>query len=206
MRRRLIALWVSPRCSEAAQESVDLAIEFKDKGVVGVDISGNPRSPFAPFQPLLLRARAAGLPLAVHFAEISHEEETAAMLALRPERLGHACCLSDAEERALIASRIPVEVCMTSNVRTRSVPSYEAHHLRRLLSASHPVALCTDDPGLFHTSLSDEYVAAAKAFGLSRAELLRIASGAVEFCFASESLRATLRAAFRKAEDALSTA
>lgn len=185
---------------------MNLAIELKDKRVVGVDISGNPRSPFAPFQPLLLRARAAGLPLAVHFAEISHEVETAAMLALRPERLGHACCLSEAEERALIDSRIPVEVCMTSNVRTRSVASYEAHHLRRLLAAGHPVSLCTDDPGLFHTSLSDEYIAAARAFGLSRAELLRIAEGAVEFCFAGEATRKHLRDIFKKADHALNSA
>ena len=192
------------RLSEAATETVDLAIELKGKGVIGVDISGSPRAaPFASFEPLLLRARAAGLPLAVHFAEIPHDVETAAILALRPERLGHACYLSESEERALIASKIPVEICMTSNLRTRSVPSYEAHHLRRFLAVKHPVSLCTDDPGVFHTTLSTEYIVAAKHLGLTSAELYRLAAGSIEFCFADEELKAKLRATFKKAAESL---
>lgn len=125
------------------------------------------------------------------------------MLALRPERLGHACYLSEKEEAALFASRIPVEICMTSNVRTRSVPSYEAHHLKRLLAAGHPVSLCTDDPGLFHATLSGEYLFAANALGLTQQELYRIASSAVEFSFADEAIKTRLRASFSQAAQSL---
>lgn len=75
-------------------------------------------------------------------------------------RLGHKC---------LQELRIPVELCLTSNVITESVPSYVEHHFAQLWAAGHPIALCTDDCGVFCTSLSQEFAHAAKAFRLSGA-------------------------------------
>jgi adenosine deaminase len=191
-----ILLITSSSFRDAAKESVDLATEFRDAGVVGVDISGNPRVSYPQFEPFLRRARGAGLPLAVHFAEVPDPVESAAILALRPDRLGHACYLNDKEEAALLSSRIPVEICMTSNLRSRSVPSYEAHHFRRLHAAGHPLVLCTDDPGVFHTTLASEYQVAAQIFSLTKQQLLQLAVAPVEFCFADTKTKERLRATF----------
>lgn len=50
------------------------------------------------------------------------------MMAFQPERFGHLCCLDDALERLHYEARIPVELCLSSNIVTQSVPSYPDHH------------------------------------------------------------------------------
>ncbi len=49
---------------------------------------------------------------------------------------------------------VPVELCITSNIKTITFPSAEAHHFAKLYESKHPVVLCTDDSGVFGTSLS----------------------------------------------------
>ena len=72
--------------------------------------------------------------------------ETAAMLAFRPERLGHMCCLDEALEAQHRSSRIPVELCLSSNVMTQSVDSYVEHHFRDFFRAgevpARPLCCC----------------------------------------------------------------
>lgn len=67
-------------------------------------------------------------------------------------------------------SKVPLEICLTSNDKTESVPGYDDHHFRHYLQAGHPVALCTDDSGVFQTTLSQEYFHAAETFSLQGAQ------------------------------------
>ena len=97
--------------AEAAAETVALAAEFAGRGVVGVDLSGDPRKgDFATWRPALEAARAAGLRLTLHAAEVENAAEFEQMLAFEPDRLGHAvtAAADDRLRAALLASRIPV--------------------------------------------------------------------------------------------------
>ena len=82
---------------------------------------------------------------------------------------------------------------------TGGTPSLERHHFADLYNAKHPLSICTDDCGLFSTSLSNEYYLAASTFGLSKTELFRLAQGAVEFVFADDEVKKSLRTVFERA-------
>ncbi|KAL3696727.1 hypothetical protein R1sor_010803 [Riccia sorocarpa] len=115
----------------AAMETVELAWELRHRGVVGIDLSGDPAvGTWNTFLPALMRAKQLGLPLTLHCGEVPRPEEIRAMIALKPSRLGHVCCLEEKEWRLLLESQIPVEVCLTSNVRTEVIPSVNDHHFR----------------------------------------------------------------------------
>jgi len=86
-----------------------------------------PRTPLRCAFPAAARcSRARGA------AQVFNPDETAAMLALRPERLGHMCYLDAPLEAALAAARTPVELCLTSNLATRSVGALRNHHFAAL--------------------------------------------------------------------------
>lgn len=90
------------------------------------------------------------------------------------------------------ASNIPVELCLTSNVKTQSVPGYVDHHFKQFYAAKHPVVLCTDDPGVFATCLSKEYAIAAKSFQLQQSDIMELAERAVAYTFASQQEKHSL--------------
>ena len=77
-----------------------------------------------------------------------------------------------------------------------------AHHFGDLARAGHPVVLCTDDSGMFGTTLSREYALAAVAFKLGAAQLRRLAAACVDHAFAEPEVKAALRAQLARRLDA----
>ncbi|KAG1670376.1 hypothetical protein FOA52_000136 [Chlamydomonas sp. UWO 241] len=99
----------------------------------------------------------------------------------------------------LLASRIPVELCLTSNVLTGGAASVANHHFGELRAAGASVALCTDDSGVFGTSLSEEFATCARSFRLGRADLAALCVSAVDYTFCSARECAWLARAARDA-------
>ncbi|KAK2358998.1 N6-mAMP deaminase [Trifolium repens] len=183
--------------TEAAMETVMLALEMRRFGVAGIDLSGNPAvGEWVTYLPALKFAREQGLRVTLHCGEVPNSRELHDMLDFLPERIGHACFFEEDHWRKLKSSKIPVELCLTSNIRTLSVPSIDVHHFGDLYNAKHPVVLCTDDSGVFSTSVSNEYKIAASSFGLGRKEMLELSKNAVEFIFADNTVKEDLRNIF----------
>ncbi|CAL9015186.1 unnamed protein product [Prunus brigantina] len=190
--------------TEAAMETVKLALEMRDLGVVGIDLSGNPIvGEWMTFFPALKFAREQGLYITLHCGEVPNPKEIRAMLDLLPQRIGHACCFEEEEWKRLKSLNIPVEICLTSNIRTNSVRSIEVHHFADLYNSKHPLVICTDDSGVFSTSLSKEYNLAASAFGLGRRELFQLARNAIEYIFADDEVKRELKEIFNSVEKKL---
>lgn len=119
-----------------AHEVLALARQFAGRGVVGLDLCGDPkRSGVEGLGPALdAQAReGTGLGLTVHFGEIAcsgSEAELATLLSWRPDRLGHACHVGEAARRDIVArGGLGLELCLSCNVQAGMVTGgFEAHH------------------------------------------------------------------------------
>jgi adenosine deaminase len=124
------------------------------------------------------------------------EEVWAALRELGGERTGHG--IGAAAGPALLAClaerRIALKACPTSNVRTGTVPSLREHPLPALLDAGVPVTLATDDPGMFHANLNNEYLLCHHQFGLGPGELADTARAGARAAFCPEPARTAVLA------------
>jgi aminodeoxyfutalosine deaminase len=171
---------------EPAQRVAELAAERVDRGVVAFGIGGSEeRGPAEWFGEVFAFARSAGLHLTAHAGESMGPESGWAALRLGAERIGHG--IRSVDDPALIAHlrerRIPLEICITSNLVTGVVARLEDHPVRRLYDAGVPIVLNTDDPAMFGCTLTGEFQLVARAFGFSEAELRGIAENGFRYAF-----------------------
>ncbi|KAH9850626.1 Metallo-dependent hydrolase [Lenzites betulinus] len=147
---------------ETAAECVRCAVQLKEAGrrVVGVDLCGDPKAGnMDEFAEHFRIAKAAGLGVTLHIAEVPDcpPSETLRLLSYKPDRLGHATFLSPAAKQVVHTDEMCIEICLSSNLLCKTVPTLDAHHLRYYLGHDHPVAICTDDILPFRNSLLGEY-------------------------------------------------
>jgi adenosine deaminase/aminodeoxyfutalosine deaminase len=167
-------------------EIAQLAARYVDDGAVSFGIGGDEqRGPAHEFRKAYRYAKDAGLRLTAHAGETDGFESVRNALDIGAERIGHGIRAIDDLDlcRRLRDERIPLEVCITSNVRTGAVPSLEAHPIRRLVDAGLIVTLNTDDPGMFGSDLITEFHLAKEVFGLTDTELATIRQNAFEYRF-----------------------
>ncbi|GAN00815.1 adenosine deaminase-like protein-like [Mucor ambiguus] len=183
---------------EEAQEVVDLALAFRSQGVVGVDLCGDVKvGLFENLKPAFERAKQHGFPLTLHFNEVlENVAESASLLSIQPNRLGHATFLDDYCRKTIYGQNIPIEICMTSNILCKTVKTVEEHHIKELLVDNHPFILCTDDKGVFFSESSNEYKLAAETFSLSKEELFTITLRSVDAIFADDTIKQSLKQDF----------
>jgi adenosine deaminase len=182
----------------AADATLDVALRVAPDGLVSFGLGGPeqgvPRSQFAEH---FAAARAAGLHSVPHAGESTGPESVwQALDLLGAERIGHG--IAAARDEALMArlagDGIVLEVCPTSNVRTRSVPSLGDHPLPALVAAGVPVTINSDDPPMFSTTLNHEYLVAADLLGLDEAGVAGLARSAVSASFLDPARQAALLA------------
>src|SRR6266568_811741 len=141
----------------AAQEVFELAARFRQRNVVAVGIGGDEqKAPPELFRDDYAYAAGQGLRLTAHAGESAGPESIWGALNLGAERIGHGLTASqDPELIEEVATRqIPVEICLTSNVRTGCCSKISDHPVRRYFDQGLMVTLNTDDPSMFGTSIT----------------------------------------------------
>ena len=171
---------------EKALDVARLAAERVERGTIAFGIGGDEvRGPVEWFGGVFRFALDAGLHLTVHAGESDGPESVWGALRLGAERIGHGIRAADDPKllEYLRERDIPLEICISSNVETRVVPSLRDHPVRRIYDAGVPLVLASDDPAMFHTTLTREYDLAAREFGFTDEELRGIIGNGFRYAF-----------------------
>ncbi|MBV9858326.1 MAG: adenosine deaminase [Streptosporangiaceae bacterium] len=185
-----------------AMATLEHALSDPPRALTGFGIGGieGARAPYLDIiRDVFGAAAAAGLHCVPHAGETTGPETIwEAIGRLHAERIGHGLnCLADPRlVTYLRETQLPLDVCPTSNVRTRQVAALADHPLPRMLAEGLLVTLNSDDPPMFGTSLSNEYLVAATVLGLSPAELTALASNAVRASFLDENSKDSILAEY----------
>jgi adenosine deaminase len=162
---------------------VEKAIRYVSRGVVGIDIAGprpgGGRYPYRELAPLVEEGRAAGLGVTIHVGEEGEEHGEAeigeVIEHLRPDRIGHGILSARNPElmAALHEREIVLEICPTSNLLTRALPSEEAvrETFRAFVEHGVPFTIATDGPEMMRTHLRDEFELLQRIGALDEDEL-----------------------------------
>ena len=173
---------------EAAARVFHKAAELRKQypSVVGIGIGGDEaRGPANDFRDLYAEAKADGLHLTVHAGESIGPESVWAAVNIGAERIGHALSAQQDNElvEILAKKQIPLELNITSNLRTGCCLKLENHPVRLYFEEGLMITLNSDDPPFFGANLLDEYVLAHKEFAFSLDQMRELAANSVEASF-----------------------
>ncbi len=173
---------------EAAGKVFRKAAEMKrdHPSIIGIGIGGDERKgPAELFRDVYSEARDAGLRLTAHAGEAIGPESIWGALNIGAERLGHALTAThDAELIHLLSERqVPLEICMTSNVKTGCCATLADHPVRKYFDEGLMVTLNSDDPTMFGSDLEGEYLLAHDEFGFTEEHLRELAANSIEASF-----------------------
>jgi aminodeoxyfutalosine deaminase len=189
--------------AEAAMRVLDVARRCASTSIVAFGIGGDElRVATDEFRSVYHRAAELGFHRLIHAGEIGGPDKIReAVELLGAERIGHGiAAIRDPDLMDLLADRrIALEICPQSNLRTGALallldgvrPQMKHHPLARLFRHGIPIALSTDDPAMFHTTLLQEYEN-ARLTGLTEPELLRVAQMSFDHAFISETEKRAL--------------
>ena len=184
--------------SEISLEIAELAVIFRDRGVVGFDIAGDefghpPKRHLDAFQHI----RNRNFNITIHAGEAFGPESIwQAIQICGTQRIGHGTRLIEdmvvqgtriermgSLSRFLQDKRIPFEMCLSSNLQTGVAESIENHPFNVLYKNAFRVMLCTDNRLMSNTTLTNEMSLAVQYFGLTLRDLEKITINAMKSAF-----------------------
>ncbi len=180
-----------------ALEMAELAVAYKHQGVVAFDLAGGELGNPASAHALAFDyARQHDLSVTVHAGEGDGPASIReAVHRCGADRVGHGTRLREDSslEAYLIDHRIALEVCPTSNVQTRVVPTFAEHPLARYVLMGAVVTINTDNRLMSGVSLTDEYVKCAQHLNFDLDTLANLAMTSFDAAFLPHDQRERLR-------------
>jgi adenosine deaminase len=188
------------RQAARSREIAELAVRHRDAGVVGFDIAG-PEAGYRPTRHLdaFEYVRGENFHITIHAGEsFGLPSIWEALQHCGAERLGHGVRIVDditvrddgSVELGRLAAyvrdrRVPLEMCPTSNVHTGAAVSIEEHPIDLLRRLRFRVTLNTDNRLMSNVTLSGEFEALDRAFGIGLGEMEWLTINAMKSAFAA---------------------
>jgi adenosine deaminase/aminodeoxyfutalosine deaminase len=174
--------------AEEAARVFRKAAELRERypSIVGIGIGGDEaRGGAELFRELYAEAKAAGLRLTAHAGESVGPESIWAAINIGAERVGHALSAQNDRELmdVLAEKQIPLEINVTSNVRTGCCKGLEEHPVKLYFESGLMVTINSDDPPMFGSDLLGEYVLVQERFEFSLEQMRELAANSVEASF-----------------------
>lgn len=188
-----------------ASTVVDFAIDHKDT-FIALDLADNEEG-FDPkvFAPLFQKAKKSGLHITVHSGETPQPQSAHwvkdSIEILGAERIGHGIqIINNPDVLSFVKSqKIPLEVCPISNYLTQSFKTYEEHPIRQLMHQGILITVNSDDPGVFGTTLTDDYEVLHRIHNFTAEDFRRCNQTAFENSFLPEQQKNIFKADFFEA-------
>ena len=189
---QLILCFLRHLSEEAALETLEQALPFRDKFIgVGLD-SSEVGHPPEKFKNVFAQAGALGLHLVAHAGEEGPPAYIwSALDVLGVERIDHGVqSIHDAAlMQRLARARVPLTVCPLSNQKLCVFPDLADHNIGALLDAGLCVTINSDDPAYFGGYMNENFVQTFAATGLTAQQAYQLAANSFEASFISETQR-----------------
>jgi adenosine deaminase CECR1 len=148
-----------------------------------------------------MRRQIPGVNLSIHAGEVDepnrHVRDT---LLLGAQRIGHGVNLIDDPDTMLLMrhGKVLVEINLISNLLLDYVSDFSEHPFPEYLRTGIPVALSTDDRGMWDSNLTDEFYVAVKEFNLSWQEIQSLSENSLQHAFVEDAIKQTLLENYRR--------
>lgn len=193
---RLIASVNRHESVQLAEKVLQLAVNRKEAGILGVDLAGSEANfSAAPFKGVFKEAQQAGMRITIHAGEWGGADNVReAIEEFNADRIGHGVRVMEAPSVVALARERGVifEVCPTSNYQSGVVPILKDHPFPAMLTSGLNVTLNTDDPSISQITLSSECQVACETLGVPLSKLTECTLAAAKAAFLGEGERGSL--------------
>ncbi len=174
---------------EYSEKLAQKAIKYKNEKVVALDLAGAEKGyPAKEHLEAFYRARNENINLTIHAGEdFGPESIHQAVHYCGAHRIGHGVRLIEDPElmEYINDHRLPLEICLTSNIQTDAVKDFKSHPFKQYLERGVRVTLNTDSRTVSDTTMTDEYTKAVKHYNLSLANIRQLIINGFKAAFIS---------------------
>ena len=188
--------------SEKGMERLNMLTPYLGKGLIGIGLGGSEQTfPADPYADVYKEAGERGFRLTAHAGEAAGSKSIWTVIEkLGVERIGHGVRAN--EDPQLISllkqKQIPLEICVISNVRTGVCDSIEAHPIGQYFKQGLMVTVNSDDPVMFNTTISQEYLVLVEKLGFTINDLKCLSMNGIKASFMSDKDKQLMEHQFEK--------
>jgi adenosine deaminase len=172
---------------EATRLAVETAINYQDAGIVGFDLAGKENGhPPKDFRQIMLPVLTNFMPVTIHAGEDGSVRYVAeAFVYLNAQRIGHGVTIRESPRvmEYMDETRKGIEICLTSNIDTGSVASFETHPVRPYFQKDLRLSINTDNRTISDTNVTNEYMTLMRELSFSQKDVYLIAQRGIKSGF-----------------------